>query len=85
MLGQGDWALKCKDGKLLSCHSLFLTSFSGELANIGKTVNSVVNKETEIPVEETAEVTEAFLGWVYGHNIHLRLPWHIVWRLSHTG
>lgn len=69
--GSADWAIKCKGGEVLPCHFLILASASGELANLNETVKAVMamDKKHEIPLNEIAEVAEAFLSWVYSHKV----------------
>ena len=69
MRNSADCILKCKGGELLPCHSSFLASTSGELANLIETVKAAVDKKIEIPLEETEVVVEAFLGWMYSHKV----------------
>ena len=64
MRDAADWALKCNNGELLPCHSLFLASTCRvftNFADLGETETAEKNKKNEIPLEETVNIAEAFL------------------------
>jgi hypothetical protein len=69
-----DWLLTCKDGKSLPCHSLLLTAASKTLASLDETVTTRADAKTTIPLDESSEVAEAFLGWIYSHTTSFEAP-----------
>ena len=74
MRESADWLLTCYDGKVFPCHSLLLASASEVLAGLSKTVKTEVGEKTKVPLEETAEVAETFLCWVYNREITFEAP-----------
>ena len=83
MRDAADWALNCEDGELLPCHSLFLAStcrIFTNFAGLGESVTAKKNNKNEIPLEETVNIAEAFLDWMYSHKITTEAP--MLYRLA---